>query len=342
MVIRSRAIHMAAIILGVCLIAVPAIAQTSFAALGVEGHGRTGRLPARRHDCRASPGHQHHALGHHRRAVASFTCRTCRPAATSSRSSCRDLRTAKREVVLRVGQDATLDIGLKVAGVAGDRPRERRERAGRNTGDGRQPDRPQGDRQPADAQPRLRRARQAGAGRDLHRTELDGLFRLGPAPVPEQRVRRRRDQRDAVLRHAGRVVSAGLDPGIPGDDQRLLRRVRTGVRRGAERHHQERQPTRCRGEATASCATTTSTRRRTRAVSSTASRSSSASRRSSTSCGSAAISAVRSSRDSLFFFVGYENFENDATTVLAISDYWRNRGLAIGDSVEEHHPGVHR
>lgn len=31
-------------------------------------------------------------------------------------------------------------------------------------------------------------------------------------------------------------------------------------------------------------------------------------------------------KDSLFFFVGYENFENDATTVLAISDYWRNRG----------------
>ena len=30
----------------------------------------------------------------------------------------------------------------------------------------------------------------------------------------------------------------------------------------------------------------------------------------------------------MFFFVGYENFENDATTVLAISDYWRNRGLA--------------
>ena len=33
-------------------------------------------------------------------------------------------------------------------------------------------------------------------------------------------------------------------------------------------------------------------------------------------------------RDSLFFMAGYENFENDATTVLAISDYWRNRGLA--------------
>ena len=33
-------------------------------------------------------------------------------------------------------------------------------------------------------------------------------------------------------------------------------------------------------------------------------------------------------KDSVFFFVGYENFENDATTVLAISDYWRNRGLA--------------
>lgn len=33
-------------------------------------------------------------------------------------------------------------------------------------------------------------------------------------------------------------------------------------------------------------------------------------------------------KDSLFFFVGYENFENDATTVLAISDYWRNRDEA--------------
>jgi len=33
-------------------------------------------------------------------------------------------------------------------------------------------------------------------------------------------------------------------------------------------------------------------------------------------------------RDSVFFFLGYENFENDATTVLAISDYWRNRGLS--------------
>ena len=33
-------------------------------------------------------------------------------------------------------------------------------------------------------------------------------------------------------------------------------------------------------------------------------------------------------KDSVFFFVGYENFENDATTVLAISDYWRNRGEA--------------
>jgi outer membrane receptor protein involved in Fe transport len=31
-------------------------------------------------------------------------------------------------------------------------------------------------------------------------------------------------------------------------------------------------------------------------------------------------------KDKLFFFVGFENFENDATTVLAISDYWRNRG----------------
>jgi outer membrane receptor protein involved in Fe transport len=33
-------------------------------------------------------------------------------------------------------------------------------------------------------------------------------------------------------------------------------------------------------------------------------------------------------KDKLFFFGGYENFENDATTVLAISDYWRNRGVA--------------
>ena len=33
-------------------------------------------------------------------------------------------------------------------------------------------------------------------------------------------------------------------------------------------------------------------------------------------------------KDSVFFLVGYENFENDATTVLAITDYWRNRGLA--------------
>jgi outer membrane receptor protein involved in Fe transport len=33
-------------------------------------------------------------------------------------------------------------------------------------------------------------------------------------------------------------------------------------------------------------------------------------------------------KDSVFFFAGFENFENDATTVLAISDYWRNRGLA--------------
>jgi hypothetical protein len=30
-------------------------------------------------------------------------------------------------------------------------------------------------------------------------------------------------------------------------------------------------------------------------------------------------------KDALFFFVGYEDFQNDATTVLAISDYWRNR-----------------
>ncbi|MCA1585195.1 MAG: TonB-dependent receptor [Acidobacteria bacterium] len=33
-------------------------------------------------------------------------------------------------------------------------------------------------------------------------------------------------------------------------------------------------------------------------------------------------------KDSLFFFVGYENFQNDASTVLALSDYWRNRGEA--------------
>ena len=33
-------------------------------------------------------------------------------------------------------------------------------------------------------------------------------------------------------------------------------------------------------------------------------------------------------KDTAFFFVGYEDFDNDATTVLAISDYWRNRGLA--------------
>ena len=33
-------------------------------------------------------------------------------------------------------------------------------------------------------------------------------------------------------------------------------------------------------------------------------------------------------KDSVFFFVGYEDFDNDATTVLALSDYWRNRGLA--------------
>src|SRR5262245_52781833 len=31
-------------------------------------------------------------------------------------------------------------------------------------------------------------------------------------------------------------------------------------------------------------------------------------------------------KDSIFFFAGYEDFDNDATTVLAISDYWRNRG----------------
>ena len=47
---------------------------------------------------------------------------------------------------------------------------------------------------------------------------VDGLLGRGPAPVPEPRVRRRRDQRNAVLRHAGRVVPAGLDAGIPGDD----------------------------------------------------------------------------------------------------------------------------
>jgi hypothetical protein len=33
-------------------------------------------------------------------------------------------------------------------------------------------------------------------------------------------------------------------------------------------------------------------------------------------------------KDKLFVFAGYENFENEATTVLAISDYWRNRGEA--------------
>ena len=43
----------------------------------------------------------------------------------------------------------------------------------------------------------------------------------------------------------------------------------------------------------------------------------------------------------MFFFVGYENFDNDATTVLAISDYWRNRGLASVIPVEEHHAGVY-
>ena len=68
--------------------------------------------------------------------------------------------------------------------------------------------------------------------------------------------------------------------------------------------------------------------------------SSSASRRSSTSSGSAASSARPISKDTLFFFGGYENFENDATTVLAISDYWRNRGDGGRDSVEEHHAGA--
>ena len=101
-----------------------------------------------------------------------------------------------------------------------------------------------------------------------------GFSASGQRQYPEQRVRGRRHQRDAVLRHAVRVVSAGLDPGIPGDDQRLLRRVRTGVRRRAERHHQERRQHDSGVAATDSCATTTSTRRRTPAASSTASRSS--------------------------------------------------------------------
>lgn len=33
-------------------------------------------------------------------------------------------------------------------------------------------------------------------------------------------------------------------------------------------------------------------------------------------------------RDKLFFFAGYEDFQNDATTVLALSDYWRNLNQA--------------
>ena len=81
---------------------------------------------------------------------------------------------------------------------------------------------------------------QLAPGRQLHRRIVDGILGGRTASVPEQRVRRRRDQRDAVLRDAVRVVSAGLDPGIPGDDERVLGRVRERVGRRAERHHAER------------------------------------------------------------------------------------------------------
>ena len=96
------------------------------------------------------------------------------------------------------------------------------------------------DRQPSHHQPELRGSREARARRHVERRQRHGLFDRGPAPVPEPGVRRRRHQRPAVLRHAGRVVPAGLGAGIPGDDQRLLRRVRPGVGRRAERHHPQR------------------------------------------------------------------------------------------------------
>ncbi len=150
--------------------------------------------------------------------------------------------TDKRTVVLRVGQE--IDRRLHAEG--GQASQETVEVTGRavprrDPGDARRTWwTSRADRQPADHRPELRRPREARARRDLERRRRDGLLDGGPAPVPEQGVRGRRHQRAAVLRHAGRVVPAGLGPGIPGDDQRLLRGVRPGVGRRAERHHAER------------------------------------------------------------------------------------------------------
>ncbi len=174
----------------------------------------------------------------------------------------------------------------------------------------------------------------------------DGLFDRGPAPVPEPGVRRRRHQRPAVLRHAGRVVPAGLGAGIPGDDQRLLRRVRPGVGRRAERHHPQRIEHASRAASTASTATTTWTRRpspassrRIRAASTTStSRSSSPRCRRSTSTASGGFLGGPVVKNKAFFFGGYETLQQQPgrgprhLAVLARS------GRGRGHPREQHQP----
>ena len=96
----------------------------------------------------------------------------------------------------------------------------------------------------------------------------------------------------------------------------------------------------CRGAPMGSCATTTSTRRPTRAASSNGEPEFLSEPPQFNQQRFGGFLGGPISKDKLFFFGGYEDFENDATTVLAISDYWRNRGVAGRDSVEEHHAGA--
>ena len=190
--VNKAAIHVAAVAVYLATVTLSGVAQTSFAALGGKVTDEQGgvlpgvTVTVRQLDTNTT-----------RTGVTESNGQYYLPSLPAGRyeltMELAGFGPAKREIVLRVGQEATLDVGLTVGARGRKRPRQRRECARRNARDGRQPHRPSRDRQFANHRPRLRRPREAGAGCHLERPGRDGVLRFGPAPVPEQRVRRRRE-----------------------------------------------------------------------------------------------------------------------------------------------------
>ena len=159
-----------------------------------------------------------------------------RPGAYELLSELSGFAPQRQTLELRVGQDLTVNVAMRLAGVA-----EAVEVVGQSVAVETQSTlatviTQQADRRPSDHRAEFQRARDHRAGR--HRLDGDGhrpghgRVDLRAAPVHQRDRRRRRVEPDAVLRPAGERLPAGLDSGIPGADQ-CVHAPSTGRRRAA-------------------------------------------------------------------------------------------------------------